>query len=175
MAFVVWEEIAYYDPDSRLAWDEGGQWPHANHYHFNEAVVASRFVLQGYTVLRDFSSTRPHVKRRPLAAHSTALLHDVVGAEASAFFSQELEAATDGGTGEPDLFVFREDHPNDPKYRYPDEREWFFVEVKGPGDVVSEEQKHFWHLVAERLGESRIRLFRTAPVGEAVELETVEY
>jgi hypothetical protein len=175
MGFTVDEEIAYYDPEDRRSWDEGGTWPHSHHYHFNEAVVAAHFVLQGYHVLRDFSSTRPQLKRRPLAAHSTALLHDIVGSEASAFFQGELEAATRGGTGEPDLFVFREDHPRDPKYRFVDDRDWFFVEVKGPGDVVGDEQRRFWHLVAERLGEGRIRLFRTAPRGETFGADSIAY
>lgn len=175
VAFTVQEEVAFYDPESRRAWDEGGTWPHSNHYHFNEAVVAAHFVLLGYQYLRAFSSTKPSVARRPLAAHSTALLHDIVGPDVSTFFTQDLAAATNAGTGEPDLFVFREEHPNDPKHRYLDDRDWFFVEVKGPGDLVSAQQKHFWRCVAEKLGQGRVRLFRTAPYGEPPVLEVIDY
>ncbi len=175
MPFTVTEEVAWYDPERRLSWREGGEWPHPNHFHFHESVVAAHFIMRGYHVLRDCGCTRDFDSGRPLSVHSTRLLHDVVGSEATEFMTGELAEATASGTGEPDLFVFREEHPNDPKYHYDDPRLWFFVEVKGPEDVVSEDQKAFWHKVAERFGSDRIRLFRTCPHGENFEPEDVEY
>jgi hypothetical protein len=178
LSFRVQEELAEYDPDLRRSTQEGGSWPHPNHYHFNEAVVASYFLLRGYQVLRGFSSTRLDIKH-PIASLSTRILHQVVGPDVSNFFLTELAGATGHGSGEPDLFVFREEHPEDPKIGYPDPRLWFFVEVKGPGDRVSSNQKRFWREVAKRsdlgLGPERIRLFKTAPFGKARQLNVVEY
>lgn len=178
MVFEVTEEIAEYDPALRLSWQEGGSWPHSNHFHFNEAVVAAYLKLRGYHVLRDFSSTRLDPGGL-VAPFETQLLHAVVGPEVSDFFRTELADATACGTGEPDLFVFREEHQHDPKVRYLDPRLWFFVEVKGPGDVVQPAQKAFWHEVAKRgdlgLGPDRIRLFRTVPIGALHTPGLVEY
>lgn len=178
MTFRVGEEVAEYDPALRLSWEEGGSWPHAHHYHFHEAVVASHFILRGYHVLREYAFTRPDADR-PIASFSTRLFHAVVGPEVSSFFLTHMASVTQQGSGQPDLFVFREEHPRDPKVRYPDPRLWFFVEVKGPGDQVKPSQKVFWREVAIRddlgLGPERIRLFRTVPRGEPYELNEVEY
>jgi hypothetical protein len=178
VSFQVEEEVAYYDPEQRISWPEGGAWPHANHGGFAESVVAAHFVLLGYHVLTQFSSTGLG-KSRSVTEHSTALLHAVVRPTVSEFFRTGLSQATAQGAGQPDLFVFREETPNDPKIVYRDPRRWFFVEVKGPGDRVRPNQKAFWRAVAERtdlgLGPEHIRLFRTAPDGEVPDLKTLEY
>ena len=178
MSFEVTQEVAYYDPHRRSSWQEGGLWPQSTHGGFAEAVVASHFVLLGYHVLTQFSSTGLG-KSRSVTEHSTALLHAVVGPTVSEFFRTGLSQATAQGSGQPDLFVFREETPNDPKIVYRDPRRWFFVEVKGPGDRVRPNQKAFWRAVAERtdlgLGPEHIRLFRTAPDGEVPDLKTLEY
>jgi len=179
VSFEVEEEVAYYDLERRLSWQEGGLWPHLNHYNFHEAVVAAYFVLRGYHVLWDYSSTSL-LSKRPVARTSSQLFHEVVGPDVSAFFLGDLATATRGGSGQPDLFVFREEEPPaDKKVKYLDPRLWFFVEVKGPRDRVGPNQRAFWKAVAERtdlgLGPERIRLFRTAPCGEEPELKPVDY
>lgn len=178
MTFCVEEELAHYDPRWRLSCQEGGEWPHPNHYHFNEAVVASHFLLRGYRVLRGYSATWAEPDDS-LSGLWTRLLHAVVGPEVRNFLVTELAAKTAGGSGEPDLFVFREEYPNDPKIRYLDSRRWFFVEVKGPGDKVGDNQRAFWRALAERpdlgLGPERIRLFKTAERGKSRQLKSLEY
>ena len=90
--------------------------------------------------------------------------------------SHRFAEATDGLSGMPDLFVFRAlDPDNDPKVRYEDASEWFFVEVKGPGDRIGANQKKFWHAVAEELGPQHIRLFKTSQLGEPCRLGEVVY
>lgn len=176
--FRVQVEIAEYDPALQKSWDEGGSWPHSNHYHFHEAVVASYFILRGYHVLREYSCTRS-AGNRPITSFQTGLFHAVVGPEVSAFFLSHIASSTHQGSGQPDLFVFRGEHLHDPKVSYSDPRLWFFVEVKGPSDQVRPYQKAFWREVASRsdlgLGPERIRLFRTAPRGEPYRLQEVEY
>jgi len=172
--FTVEEELVFYDPDLRRSWQEGGDWPHLNHFNFHEAVVAAHFTLRGYHALWDYSATGTKVLR-PVARASSNLLQEVVGPEISAFFLNELSDVTNGGSGQPDLFVFREDAPGDPKVRYADPRLWFFAEVKGPGDSVRDNQRTFWREVALRVGPERIRLFRTLPLGEDCEPQVITY
>lgn len=179
MEFNVREELAEYDSALRVAWPDGGTWPHSNHYGFNEAVVAAHFALRGYEVLRHFRVAHT-ATGDPVVDHTTALMHAVVGPEVSDFFASTLDEITNHGSGQPDLFIFRApDNPNDPKIRFGDPRLWFFVEVKGPGDKVQSYQRTFWRAVAEQedlgLGPDRIRLFRTAPTGTAPELKILGY
>jgi len=170
------EELVYFDPGDRLSWQEGGVWPHSNHCGFVEAIAAAYFVKRGYHVLREFCTTKREVGRSgSLLRHSTHLMHDVVGEEVSSFLCSELVTRNRNGSGEPDLFVFREDHPNDPKIHYADPRPWFFVEVKGPGDSVRDNQKTWWSEFADRFGSDQIRLVRVAPIGEVIEPATIEY
>jgi hypothetical protein len=176
--FEVEEELVHYDPERRRAWPEGGDWPHSNHFGFNEAVVASHFLLRGYHVVGDYCSTSS-VDGRRARAHYTSMVHDVVGSDVSEFLKTDLAALCPDGSGEPDLFVFREETPNDPKIAYSNPLLWFFAEVKGPGDQVRDTQTRWWRAVAERtdigLGPERIRLFRTAPAGEIPELLSYRY
>lgn len=179
MSFSVQEEFADYSPSARVSWSDGGSWPHSNHYGFHEAVVSAHFVLLSYHVLRDFRVSSPQTGN-PLLDHTTALAHAVVGPEITAYFVNELPELTNSGSGQPDLFVFRApDNPADLKIHYRDPRLWFFVEVKGPGDVVQPYQETFWRAIAERsdigLGPERIRLFRTAPEGTMPDLKTHPY
>ena len=176
--FEVREEIVYYDEASRRSWKEGGPWPHENHFGFYEAVVAAHFTMQGYQVVRRFTSTRPGDDRSVLGIY-TKLFHAVVGDAVSAFFTHEIASMSAMAGGQPDLFVFREEHPNDPHIRYADPRLWFFVEAKGLGDAVRENQKLIWRKIAERvdigLGPDRIRLFRVVPRGKPYAARVVRY
>jgi len=172
--FTVVEEVVPYNPEQRRSWQEGGSWPHSHHFNFHEAVVAAHFTLLGYHVLWDYSSTG-FGPNRPVARASSRLLHEVVGPDVSAFFLGDLADATRGGSGQPDLFVFREDSSADPKVKYLDPRLWFFIEVKGPDDSVHSNQKAFWREVALRLGQDKIRLFRTVPDGTEYTPQPVQY
>jgi len=174
MGFCVMEQLVEYDPVRRLSWQADGTWPHANHFHFHEAVVSAHFILLGYNALRDYGIEKSHKSQ---TTHATQILHSVVGPVASEFLlSSRFSEATDGRSGLPDLFVFRALAPaNDPKVRYKDPADWFFVEVKGPGDRVGENQKKFWHAVAEELGPERIKLFKTTPKGTPCCTGEVEY
>jgi len=170
------EELVYFDSDDRRSWQEGGVWPHSTHGGFVEAIAAAYFIKQGYQVLSEFCTTRRKVGRpHGLLQHSTLLMHDVVGDEVDSFLCSEMAAHNSKGYGEPDLFVFREDHPNDPKIHFDDPRLWFFVEVKGPGDSVRDNQKAWWSEFADRFGSDRIRLVRVAPAGQAIEPKIIEY
>lgn len=174
MAFSVLEQVVEYDPARRLSWQEGGSWPHSNHFHFHEAAAAAHFTLLGYQVLRDYG-LRP--AKRATTTHATEILHSVVGPDVSAFLvSDAFSGATDDGSGLPDLFLFRALDPEaDPKIKYADACPWFFVEVKGPGDRVQDNQKVFWRAIAEKYGPQHIRLVRTTPNGTICSPEEVTY
>lgn len=165
MSFHPIEELVTYRPESRLSWSEGGSWPHQNHFHFNEAVVSAHLTLLGYQVLRDYG-IRP--SKRATTNLSTQILHAVVGKSASEYLlGDAFDRATDGLSGLPDLFVYRALSPeNDPKVVYVD-CDWFFVEVKGPGDHVHANQQAFLHAVAGELGTDRARVYRTVPERKA--------
>ena len=97
----------------------------------------------------------------------------------SEFLITEARQALSADHGQPDLFVFRQDRPNDPKIRYPDSLLWFFVEVKGRGENIRDTQMKYWRLIADRedldLGPKRIRLYRALPEGKQYEPETFAY
>lgn len=161
-------ETIFFNPKDRRSWKDGGDWPHESLYYYYEAFVAAYFTMRGFHVIRDYVATRNQASRN-LTTNYTRIFHDVVGEMASRFFTEELDKYCPAGRGQPDLFVFREEFSNDPRVKYPDPSKWFFVEVKGPRDQVSENQKRFWRAVAERtdigLGPERIRLFRVLPEG----------
>jgi hypothetical protein len=160
------ESSVFFTPADGALWDEA----HANRSGFVEAFVASLYVARGYHVLRDFCTTSRDVKPvGGLKWHSTQLLHDVVGETVSDFLCTDLAARNPLGYGEPDLFVFREEHPNDPKIHFPDDHPWFFVEVKGPGDKVREGQTVFWGELEDAFGHDLVRLVRVAQLGTVVE------
>jgi hypothetical protein len=96
---------------------------------------------------------------------------DVVGKEVAEFLLDVVAPQIRSQDGLPDLFVFREDRPNDPKVRFEDPHLWFWVEVKGAGESIRNTQKRFWRLIADRpdlgLGPERLRLFRALPSGSA--------
>ena len=171
----VTEEIVYFDPEDRLTWPDGGPWPQSSGGGFVEAAVAAYFTLRGYHVLQQFRTTSRTVSKRPVIRHSTELLYDVVGEEVSDFLRNELALDNPQDSGQPDLFIFREETPNDPKINYEDPRVWFFVEVKGPGDQVRDNQKAWWAALASRFGPERIRLARVVQSGDESEPAVVEY
>jgi hypothetical protein len=162
----------YFTPEEALEWDS----EHDNRAGFVEAVVAAHYVRRGYHVLRDFCTTDREVAPKDgLKWHSTQLLHDVIGSAVSQYLCSQLASRNRLGYGEPDLFVFREAHPNDPKLHFLDPRLWFFVEIKGPRDKVRDNQLAFWSDLADGTGDNRLVLARVAPVGTRPRLETVEY
>ena len=167
------EEVAvFFTPDDAAAWDSA----HANRSGFVEALVAAHYVKQGYHVLREFCTTSRDVKPKGgLKWHSTQLLHDVVGSDVSCFLQEQMAGDNPLGYGEPDLFVFREPHPNDPKINFPDTREWFFVEVKGPRDKVRDNQLVFWGQLEDAFGPNLVTLVRVAREGSRPQLERVSY
>ena len=173
--YSVTEEIVHFNPDDRMSWEDGGHWPHLYHGGFVEAVVAAHFIMRGYYVLQQFRTTSQAVSKRPVIWHSTELLYDVVGQEVSDFLRNEAAMGNPEDSGQPDLFVFREESPNDPKIRYDDPRLWFFVEVKGPGDQVRANQKTWWSALASKCGSERIRLARAIPAGEETESAVIEH
>jgi hypothetical protein len=176
--FEVTAKAVRYDREQRRSWKDGGEWPHANLYHFYEAVAASHFTMRGYHVLRDYLATRTKASR-PLVEDYSRIFHRVVGPEASAFFLEHMEDVAPAGVGQPDLFVFREEAPNDPGLYFPDSLLWFFVEVKGAGDSIRDNQLRFWRAVASRpdlgLGPERIRLIRVLPMDADFQSEVVAY
>lgn len=164
--FTIKEEIVYYKPEWRKPWTEKGTWPHENLYGFHEAVVGNDFRLRGYKVINDYSVTNINPSGM-VTLHFTRLVHDFVGSLISQFFINDLKKVTGGDAGQPDLFVFHEDHPNDPKIMYPDDPDnlkWFFVECKGPDEAIRDTQLKFWRAIAEMndldLGPRRLKLFR---------------
>lgn len=176
--FCVATETIWFDPEARRSWQQGGDWPHASLYYFYEAVVAAHFTMLGYHAISDYVATRASDKR-PIRHHLTSIMHHVVGVDASRFLTSEVDQIARAGAGQPDLFVFRQATPNDPRVRYSDPRQWFFVEVKGPGDRVRENQKRFWRAIAGRpdlgLGEERIRVVRPCPQGSQSVDSIIEY
>jgi hypothetical protein len=156
------EEIVVYDPSRRLSYKEDGDWPHPNHYGFREAVVASHFILRGYHVLTDYSTTYPKTSRL-VKRHYSAIFRQIVGQEI-ADFMQKLGKRYGVDRGQPDLFVFQEKKPNDLKIKF---RPWFFAETKGPNEGIRKTQKDYWREIAKRedigLGPHRIRLIRVVP------------
>lgn len=168
------EEIVTYDPSSRLSYKEGGDWPHPNHYGFREAVVAAHFIRRGYHVLTDYSTTYPKTSRS-VKRHYSTIFREIVGKEITDFM-QELGRDLGVDCGQPDLFVFQEEKPNDLKINF---RPWFFGETKGPNEGIRETQKKYWRAIAEGenigLGPQRIRLFRVVPKGYKVERKTFYY
>jgi hypothetical protein len=177
-SYAITEELVYYDPKLKLSWAEGGAWPHPNHYWFHEAVVAAHFRLRGYESLHDYNSTKAFA-RRPICNYFTQLFHYIIGARISEFLITEAKQTLGADHGQPDLFIFREDRPNDPKIRYPDSLLWFFVEVKGPGENIRDTQLKYWRLIADSedldLGPKRIRLHRALPEGAQYQPRTFEY
>ena len=178
-SFTVTESIIHYDPELRESVAYGGTWPHSNHFGFVEAATAAHYIQRGYNVLREFCTTSREVRHGGLAYHSTQLLHDIVGPEVSEYFTTEVAEVCRNGSGEPDLFMFRAFNPNDPKVSYPEGPSWFFAEVKGPRDVVRENQKLFWRRLVSRpdlgLGPDRLVLVRAVPVGASVTPATIDY
>ena len=168
------EEIVTYDPSSRLSCKQGGDWPHPNHYGFREAVVAAHFILRGYHVLTDYSTTYPKTSRL-VKQHYSAIFHEIVGHEITDFM-QKLGKRYGVDRGQPDLFVFQEKTPNDPKIKF---RPWFFAETKGPNEGIRKTQKDYWREIAERedigLGPHRIRLIRVVPDDYKGEPKTFYY
>ncbi len=177
-SFRVTTEYISFDPRLRRSWEQGGSWPHANLYYFYEAVVAAHFTLLGHHAIFDYVATRA-ADKRPVRDHFTRIMHHVVGAEASRYLTTEVDQILRAGAGQPDLFVFRQAAPQDHRVKYPDARLWFFVEVKGPGDRIRENQKRFWRAIAERpdigLGPERIRVIRPYPEGSQPDELTIEY
>ena len=181
MKFTIKEQIIYYQPEWRKPWTEKGSWPHENLYGFHEAVVGNDFRLRGYGVIHDYSVTNI-VPPRMVTLHFTRLVHDFVGKSVSDFFINDIKRIIGGDAGQPDLFVFHEDHPNDPKIKYPDDPDnlrWYFVECKGPDEAIRDTQLKFWRAIAERddldLGSKRLKLFRALPVSEGCQYEPNEY
>ena len=180
--FRIEEQVVYYDPERRRAWGkERGTWPHKNHYGFHEAVIAADFKLRGYQVIRDYSVTKTKPLRH-VTNYFTKLVHYFVGRRATRFFTTELKEITGGDAGQPDLFVFHEHTPTDPKIRYPEYPEvllWFFVECKGPDEPIREGQRKFWRAIAKRddidLGIKRLKLFRALPEGYKYEPKEYEF
>ncbi|PIX25722.1 MAG: hypothetical protein COZ69_02400 [Deltaproteobacteria bacterium CG_4_8_14_3_um_filter_45_9] len=179
--FRIKEHIVYYDPQRRRSWNEGGTWPHKNHYGFHEAVIAADFRLRGYEVIHDYSMTKTKPLRN-VTNYFTKLVHGFVSRRATRFFTTELKEITGSDDGQPDLFVFHQDTPNDPKIRYPEYPEnllWFFVECKGPDEAIRETQRKFWRAIAERdnidLGIKRLNLFRALPEGYKYEPKEYEF
>lgn len=169
------EKLVFFNPDDRKSWQEGGLWPHSTHGGFAEAAAAAHYLLRGYQVLYDFCTTNRDISGRTQLVQSTRYMHAVVGDEVSDFLCTELAAHNPRGHGEPDLFVFREDRPRDPKYHFDDQRLWFFVEVKGPGDSVRDNQRAWWSEFADRFGSERIELVRVVPQGQNPTPQTIEY
>ena len=178
------EKIVRYDPKWRLSSEDGGDWPHRNHYEFHEAVVAAHLRLQGYIALRDYTSTLDYSfargsNVRPALKYISKLFHEIIGPKVSEFMKTELKQTLGGNFGQPDLFVFQAFNPTDPKILYKDPLPWFFAEVKGPDDTISDNQFKYWRLIAYRedldLGEKRIRQYRSLPGGMKYERQTIEY
>jgi hypothetical protein len=171
------EEIVKYDRSRRLSYKEDGDWPHPNHYGFHEAVAAAHFILRGYHVLTDYSTTYPKTSRL-VKRHYSTIFREIVGQEITDFM-QKLRRRYGVDSGQPDLFVFREETPNDPKIKFRDPRLWFFVETKGPNEGIRKTQKEYWRAIAERediaLGPHRIRLFRVVPDDYKGEPKTFYY
>lgn len=176
--FSITEEIVYFNPKLRLSWAERGTWPHSSHYGFHEAVVAAHFRILGYEALHDYNAMKKSAKR-PVCNHYNKLFHEIIGEKISHFLRTELRQKLIKNHGQPDLFVFREDCPQDPKIRYSDSLLWFFVEVKGIGESIRDTQLEYWHAIAERedldLGPKRIRLFRALPEGTEYSTQTFDY
>jgi len=176
--YTITEHLVCYDPGLQLSWAEGGTWPHKNHYGFHEAVVAAHFRLLGYEVLHDYNSTKKSATR-PVCNFYTKLFHEIIGERISHFLRTEVRGRLNADYGQPDLFVFREERPNDPKIQYPDPLLWFFVEVKGPGESIRDTQLVYWRLIADRedlgLGPKRIRLYRALRKGTRQKPQTFEY
>jgi hypothetical protein len=168
------EEIVTYDPSRRLSYKEDGDWPHPNHYGFREAVVAAHFILRGYHVLTDYSTTYPKTSRL-VKRHYSAIFREIVG-QKMADFMQKMARKYGVDSGQPDLFVFQQETPKDPKIKY---RPWFFAEIKGPNEGIRKTQKEYWRAIAERedigLGPQRISLFRVVPKDYKVEPKTFYY
>jgi hypothetical protein len=121
------ETIVRYNPCDRLSWNEGGVWPHKNHFGFHEAVVIAHLALRGYQCISQYSTTSPP-KGNSISDFYTGIFRNVVGSEISDFLTNSL----DNDAGQPDLFVFRPpDNPKDPKIKYQESLVWFWVEVKG--------------------------------------------
>ncbi len=181
MGFKIKEQIVYYKEEWRRSWADGGTWKHSNRYGFHEAVVAAHFRLRGWEVVRDFSVTNM-TPQKQVTRNFTKLVHDFVGKPISDFFINELKK-TAGDSGQPDLFVFHEATPNDPKIKYPGYPEdllWFFVECKGLDEPIRETQLNFWRLIAQKdddldLGSKRIRLFRALPCKTSYEPKEYDY
>ena len=178
MKFTIKEQVVYYKPEWRKSWAEGGTWPHKNLYGFHEAVVATHFRLQGYEVIHDYSVTNI-TPPRLVTLHFTRLVHDFIGKAVSEFLINDLKRTIGGDGGQPDLFVFHEDTPNDPKIKYPENFLWFFVECKGPDETIRETQLKFWRMIAQRddldLGCKRMKLFRALPEGCQYEPKEYEF
>ena len=177
------EEVIRYDPNERLSYDEGGEWPHLNHYGFHEAVVAAHFRRKGYIALHDYNCSYDYTSEekssvRPIREYFTKLFHEIVKPQISEFMKTELKQTLGTDYGQPDLFVFQAFNFKDPKISYSD-LPWFFVEVKGPNETIRDTQLRYWRLIANRrdlgLGEERIRLFRAIPIGMKYEAHTFEY
>ena len=181
MGFKIKEQVVYYKREWRKSWADEGTWPHLNLYGFHEAAVAAHFKLQGWEVIHDYSVTNI-APPRLVTLHFTKLVHDFVGRPISDFFINDLKKMIGGDSGQPDLFVFHEPTPNDPKINYPGYPEdllWFFVECKGPDEPIRETQLNFWKLIADRddldLGPKRIKLFRALPCGTNYEPKEYDF
>jgi hypothetical protein len=172
--YLITEKIVTYDPSWRFSYKEGGDWPHPNHYGFREAVVAAHFIQRGYHVLTDYSTTNPKTFRL-IKRYYSAIFREIVGREITDFM-QKMRRKFGVDCGQPDLFIFQQETPNDPKIKF---RPWFFAETKGPNEGIRKTQKEYWRAIAERedieLGSKRIRLFRVVPEDYKVEPKTFYY
>jgi hypothetical protein len=119
------EEIVAYDRSRRLSYKEDGDWPHPNHYGFREAIVAAHFILRGYHVLTDYSTIYPKTSRL-VKRHYSAIFQEIIGQKIIDFM-QKLGKRYGVDRGQPDLFVFHEETPKDPKIIFRDPLPWYFV------------------------------------------------
>jgi len=90
-------------------------------YHFYEWLAAIHYYKLGFNVLVEQYIYNPHKRK-------LGILKKLIGADGISFLRSKIKTSR---TQPPDLFVYKG-------------RKFFFVEVKGPGDKLQENQKKFF-------------------------------